>query len=375
MSGSPLREVTRSARVIVCVGAGGVGKTTVSAALALRTAVEGRSSLVLTIDPAKRLANSLGLEELGNTEARIPEAQLQAAGLTAQAPLHAMMLDMKQTWDELIARHAPADKRAAILESRFYKALSTRLAGSQEYIALEKLWQLRNQRDYATIVLDTPPTAHALDFLDAPNRVLDFLDNEAARWLLSPALAAGKVGLKLMNLGGSYVAKTLSRFTGTDTLAELATFMSAMSGMNEGFRERTQAVRELLADPHTSFVLVTIPAPERLDEVMHFHRLLLQNKMHVGAIVVNRVHPPVPPAAFEQARALPPGLREKAERTLEEAAVLAAQDAQGLAMIRQQCGNCPLIEIPRFELDVHDLRALWTTSEYLMGVRQLERAG
>lgn len=366
-----LAEVIRDSRVVLTVGAGGVGKTTVAAALGLRTAVEGRSALVCTIDPARRLANSLGLAELGNAEAQITDEQLRASGLQAKAPLFAMMLDMKQTWDDLIERYAPPDKRQKILESRFYQALSTRLAGSQEYIALEKLWQLRNQRSYDTIVLDTPPTAHALDFLDAPNRVLDFLDNEAARWLLSPALAAGKVGLKLMNLGGSYVAKTLSKITGTDTLAELAAFMSAMSGMNEGFRERTQQVRELLSDPKTAFLLVTIPAPERLDEVLHFHRLLLQNEMRVAAIVVNRVHAPASPEAWEAARALPSPLRKKAELTLEEHAVLAEQDAAGIELLRRECPGCALIEIPRFDLDVHDLRALWTTSEYLLGDRVL----
>src|SRR6185295_5621925 len=149
-----------------------------------------------------------------------------------------MMLDMKHTWDAVIEQRAPADKRETILKNRFYQSLSSELAGSQEYIAMEKLWQLRSQRDYRLIVLDTPPTAHALDFLDAPNRVLDFMDNEAARWLLTPALAAGKVGLKLFNLGSSYVAKTLTKFTGTETLQELAAFMLAISGLNEGFKER-----------------------------------------------------------------------------------------------------------------------------------------
>src|SRR5262249_45224610 len=159
---------------------------------------------------------------------------------------HAMMLDMKQTWDELIERQAPPDKRSRILNNRFYQSLSTALAGSQEYIAMEKLWQLRSQRDYGVIVLDTPPTPHALAFLDAPNRILDFLENEAAKWLLTPALAAGKVGLQLFNLGGSYVAKTISKLTGTETLQELSNFMLAMSGLNQGFRERAHDVKQLL---------------------------------------------------------------------------------------------------------------------------------
>ncbi|HLL56256.1 MAG TPA: ArsA family ATPase, partial [Myxococcaceae bacterium] len=163
-----LSEALGRQDVIVCVGAGGVGKTTISATLALRAAVDGRSALVCTIDPARRLASSLGLSELGNTETRIPDEVLSSVGQQPKAGLYAMMLDMKQTWDALIERYAPPDKRERIVNNRFYQSLSSRLAGSQEYIAMEKLWELHNHRDYSLIVLDTPPTAHALDFLDAP---------------------------------------------------------------------------------------------------------------------------------------------------------------------------------------------------------------
>lgn len=371
----PLAQALKRQDVLVCVGAGGVGKTTISATLALRAAVDGRSALVCTIDPAKRLANSLGLTELGNTEARIPDAKLAAAGIKPKARLYAMMLDMKQTWDALIERYAPPDKRKRILENRFYQSLSSALAGSQEYIAMEKLWELHNHRDYSVIVLDTPPTAHALDFLDAPNRVLDFLDNEAARWLLTPALAAGKVGLQLFNLGGSYVAKQLSKLTGGETLQELSNFMLAMSGMNQDFRERAQQVRKLLAADTTSFVIVTTPNTERIDEVVHFHTLLKQNEMKVAAVVVNRTHAPPSQAEWEAARALNGPLRAKVEETLREVELLAAQDAVGIAEIRRQCEGTPLVEVPRFELDVHDLPALWRTSRYLVGEETLERPG
>ncbi|MFZ5469940.1 MAG: ArsA family ATPase [Myxococcota bacterium] len=365
MSSGPLAEALASKNTLVCVGAGGVGKTTVAATLALRAAVEGKSALVCTIDPAKRLANSLGLEALGNTETPILDESFAAAGLRARAPMFAMMLDMKRTWDELIEQRAPADSRQRILSNRFYQSLSSALAGSQEYIAMEKLWQLRTQRDYRLIVLDTPPTAHALDFLDAPNRVLDFLDNEAARWLLTPALTAGKVGLKLFNLGGSYVAKTIARFTGVETLQELANFMLAMSGMNEGFRERAHQTRALLAAPSTAFVLVTGPMLERLDEVEHFHTLLRQNEMRVAAVVVNRVHPPVPAGDWDDARALASPLKEKVLQTLEESQALATQDFAGIERLRKLCAPTPLLVVPRFPLDVHDLQGLWHVGQYL----------
>jgi anion-transporting ArsA/GET3 family ATPase len=371
---NPIVEAVRAHNVLVCVGSGGVGKTTISATLAMRSAVDGKGSLVLTIDPARRLANALGLDELGNTEAKISEETFRAAGLTPQAAMHAMMLDMKRTWDELIERRAPPDKREKILSNRFYRSLSTALAGSQEYIAMEKLWELRTQRDYPLIVLDTPPTAHALDFLDAPNRILDFLDNDAARWLLTPALAAGKVGLKLLNLGSSYVAKTISRFTGTETLQELAAFMLAMSGMNEGFRERAHQTRELLEAKSTAFVLVTGPMPERLDETVFFHTLLKQNHLEVAAVVVNRVHAAIPAGLWAQAQGLKGDLRGRVEKTLEESEFLAAQDARGIARLRELCSPTPLVLVPRFEVDVHDLGGLWGTSQYLFGDSHLEAA-
>jgi anion-transporting ArsA/GET3 family ATPase len=353
-------------RVLICVGAGGVGKTTIGAALALRAAVEGTSAIVCTIDPAKRLANSLGLQELGNAETRISDEVMRAAGLQPKAPLRAMMLDMKQAWDEMIVKLASPDRREKILGNRFYKALSTALAGSQEYIAMEKLLELRTERDYGLIVLDTPPTVHALDFLDAPNRVLDFLDNEAARWLLTPALLAGKVGLQLFNLGGSYVTKTLAKFTGTDVLQELANLLLAMSGLNDNLRQSAHQVRELLASDETAFVLVTTPNKERLDEVAHFQSVLRQNQMDLVAVVVNRVHPPPQAADRVAARAQPPPLREKLVATLDELHVLAEQDAAGIAELGRLCAPVPLVEVPRFELDIHDVASLWRASTYLV---------
>ncbi len=369
---NPIQLAVESSDVLITVGSGGVGKTTIAATLALRAAMEGTGALVLTIDPARRLANALGLEALGNVEARISEATFAAAGLAPKASMHAMMLDMKRTWDDLVERRAPPDKREKILNNRFYQALSTALAGSQEYIAMEKLWELHDQGRYPLIVLDTPPTAHALDFLDAPNRILDFLDNDAAKWLLTPALAAGKFGLKLFNLGGSYVAKTIARFTGTETLQQLADFMMNISSLNEGFRERAHQTRNLLEAPSTSFVLVTGPMPERLDEAVYFHTLLQQNKMRVAAVVVNRVHLPVPDALWGEVAQLSGPLQTRLEQTLRENDALATQDAKGIERLRELCAPTPLVLVPRFEFDVHELKSVWETSRYLWGDVQVE---
>lgn len=371
---SPLRRAYEENSVLITVGSGGVGKTTVAATLALRAAMEGTASLVCTIDPAKRLANALGLEALGNQVTRIGDPVFAEAGLAPRAPMDAMMLDMKRTWDEVIEQRAPPDKREKILNNRFYQSLSTALAGSQEYVAMEKLCELRATSSAGLIVLDTPPTAHALDFLDAPNRILDFLDNESAKWLLTPALAAGKFGLKLFNLGGSYVAKTIARFTGTETLQALADFMLHMSGMNEGFRERAHQTRALLEAQSTSFVLVTGPMPDRLDEAVYFHTLLQQNKLRVAAVVVNRVHAPVADSLWAEVARLPPSLQPAFEKTLKENEHLARQDGRGIARLAEACAPTPLVLVPRFEADVHDLASLFETSRYLWGDARLEAA-
>lgn len=362
---TPLRAAIESSSVLITVGSGGVGKTTVAAALALRSAMESKGALVCTIDPAKRLANALGLSALGNAETRIADETFARAGLGPGAPMHAMMLDMKRTWDELIERRAPPDRRAKILQNRFYQSLSTALAGSQEYVAMEKLCELRSNRDYPLIVLDTPPTSHALDFLDAPGRILDFLDNDAAKWLLTPAVAAGKFGLKLFNLGGSYVAKSIARITGTETIQHLADFMLNISGMNESFRERARQTRALLEADSTAFVLVTSPRAERLDEALYFHDLLLESHMRVVAIVANRTHTPTPPSLWEEVRGLTDSRRSTLEATLAEMDLQAEQDARGVARLR--ASGTPVVVVPRFEDDVHDLAALYEVSRWLWG--------
>jgi len=356
-------------RVAVCVGSGGVGKTTVAAALALGRALEGGKVLVCTIDPARRLANALGLEALGNVESHVPAHKFREAGLAPQGQLFAMMLDVKRTWDDLVARHAPDRARQErIYHNRIYRQLSGALAGSQEYMAMEKLYELATERDYDLIVLDTPPTAHALDFLEAPERILDFLGNESARLLLAPAVSAGKLGLRLFQLGSSYVAKTLGKFTGVEVLRDLADFMATFQGMYEGFKDRAATVRALLGEAQVGFVIVASASPRSVDEALFFHERLHAESMPIAGLVSNRVTPDLWPAgALPGAEAIgaalaaqggaDPGLAERMARTLAEHQALARADAIEVARLFEADAGAR-VAIPRLEGDVHDLAGL-----------------
>jgi anion-transporting ArsA/GET3 family ATPase len=365
----------RGRRIAVCVGSGGVGKTTVAAALGVQRALEGARVLVCTIDPARRLANALGLEALGNVEAHVGDHKFREAGLAPRGRLFAMMLDVKRTWDDLVARHAPDRARQErIYKNRIYQQLSSALAGSQEYMAMEKLYELATERDYDLIVLDTPPTAHALDFLDAPDRILDFLGNETARALLAPAMSAGKLGLKLFHLGSSYVARTLARFTGADVLTDLAEFMASFQGMYEGFKERAAAVRGLLAQPDVGFVLVSSASPRSVDEALFFHERLQAESMPIAGLVANRVTPDVwpqalgavlPDASDVEGALVARGVRDDAAarlaasmaQTLAEHQVLARADAREVERLFRAATAARTV-VPRLESDVHDLAGL-----------------
>jgi len=368
-------KVLRERQVIVCVGAGGVGKTTVAATLALRAAAEGRKVMVLTIDPAKRLANALGLKELGNTQSRVDPERIRAAGVEPRGELWAMMLDLQRSWDDFIARHIPQEQREKLLENRFYKTLSTALAGSQEYIATEKLYELHARDEFDLIVLDTPPTAHALDFLDAPKRILDFLENDSMRILAAPALAAGKLGIKLMGLGGSWAAKAISRLTGTETLEELFLFMREIQGTYEVFKDRAAKVKALFASDAAAFVLVTNAQGVTVDETIYFHRLLLEERIPIAAVVANRVH-----RDFLRGRSLPteaelaalleagsgdPTLAGRLLLTLEEAASMAHLDRRHLDRLAAATEPTAQLRVPRFDTDVHDLADLWIIGRHL----------
>jgi anion-transporting ArsA/GET3 family ATPase len=369
-----IRQSLAGRRIAVCVGSGGVGKTSVAAALALARALEGGRALVCTIDPARRLANALGLTALGNVEARIPAARLAEAGLHPGGQLFAMMLDVKRTWDDLVTRHAPDPaSRDRILGNRLYQQMSAALAGSQEYMAMEKLHQLAADRDYDLVVLDTPPTAQALDFLDAPARILDFLGSDAARTFLAPAVGAGRFGLRLAQRSSGYAVRALARFTGQRALSDLGQFLQSFQSMYDGFKERAAAVRALLSGPETGFVLVTSPSPRSIDETLAFHQRLAAESMPVAGLVVNRLTldlwgsaSPLPgpeelagPLAAAGFPATGPEgpLAARLAAALAEHQALAAGERRALArLLDRVSGPCSMV--PRLETDVHDLAGL-----------------
>ena len=289
-----LTRPVRRAEVLVVTGAGGVGKTTVAAAIGLAGAAAGRRTLVMTIDPARRLAQALGLPELASTPAQVPVDHLaEAAGEDAPTgELWAMMLDMQSTFDDVIDRHATSPQRArAIKSNRIYRTLSSTLSGTQEYMAMEKLHELHDEGTWDLLVIDTPPTRSALDFLEAPKRMTTFLEGRLLRLLLQPAMSAGRGYLKFLNAGATTFMRVAGKVTGMDLLNDLAEFFRNFEGMYEGFKERADQVLDLLRRPSSQFVVVTSPQPPPLREARFFLDRLEQEGLHLAGVVVNRVHP------------------------------------------------------------------------------------
>ena len=374
-----LLELTNGRQVVVCVGSGGVGKTTMAAALGLQAAMAGRKTLVLTIDPAKRLANSLGIARLDNVERRIEPEVFRKAGLVPKGELWGMMLDVKRTFDELIMRIAPSEEAAEkILNNHYYQNLSDALAGSQEYMAMEKLHELAADQKYDLLVVDTPPSKHALDFLDAPNRMSDFLDGKVIQWFIKPYLKAGKMGFAFAQRGASIVFKLLERATGYEAMADLAEFFLAFDGMYDGFKRRAQLVRRLLASDKTLFVLVASPAGQSLNEASVFYSRLIREHMPLQAIIFNRVHQWfaegeewIDKAEKANQRLINkyPKYAPAIDALLDNAIVmarLARMDQQAVAKYLARVNNqVQTYQVPAFSQDIHDLTGLAKVGEYL----------
>ncbi|WP_438293122.1 ArsA family ATPase [Streptomyces sp. HUAS TT7] len=270
-------------RIIVCCGSGGVGKTTTAAALGVRAAERGRKVVVLTIDPARRLAQSMGIDSLDNTPRRVKDVE-------GDGELHAMMLDMKRTFDEIVEAHADPDRAKAILSNPFYQSLSAGFAGTQEYMAMEKLGQLRARDEWDLIVVDTPPSRSALDFLDAPKRLGSFLDGKFIKLLMAPAKMGGRAGMKFLNVGMSMMTGTLGKLLGGPFLHDVQTFVAAMDTMFGGFRTRADATYRLLQAPGTAFLVVAAPERDALREAAYFVERLAADDMPLAGLVLNRVH-------------------------------------------------------------------------------------
>jgi anion-transporting ArsA/GET3 family ATPase len=355
-----VRARLQDKRVVICAGSGGVGKTTTSAALAMGLAAEGKRVAVVTIDPARRLANALGLDDLGNEPHLVDPARLAGHGIEVRGELWAMMLDAKRTFDELITRLAPDERsRDDVLSNRIYQQLSGAVAGSQEFTAVAKLYELDRSGRFDVLVLDTPPSRNALDFLDAPERLTGFFEGRALRVFLAPTGLAARV----VGRGTSVVFSVLKRLTGVDLLDDLAVFFRALGGLIEGFKERAAGVKALLEDEQTTFIVITSPEREPVEEAIFFTGKLRDAGMRFGGLVVNRVHPldGGPPAADVDTLQQVLGdtkLAGKVARAYAEERALAERDQAAIDHLRAQTGEQDPIVIPQLDGDVHDVDGL-----------------
>ena len=370
MTVAGVADLLEGKKVCICAGSGGVGKTTTSAAIAAGMAARGKKVAVLTIDPAKRLADSLGLPELGNVERRVDTTVLENGGGEGGGELWAMMLDAKATFDEVIAKHAPDEEtRDRILENRIYKQLSNALAGSQEYMAMERLFELHQEDRYDLLVLDTPPTRNALDFLDAPRRLTQFIEGRSLQVFMRPT----GLGMRLFGRGTSMMFSILRRLTGVDLLEDISEFFQAFSGMVGGFQERAKRVNELLADRHTAFLVVCGPQGEPIEEAVYFHRKLVEAKLPFEGVVVNKVHfeseyevAPDEDVVGELMEALgDEDLATRAAASLADHRALARRDRRNIERLRAELRARPVIQVPYLDEDVHDLPGLMEINRYL----------
>jgi anion-transporting ArsA/GET3 family ATPase len=352
-------------RIVICAGSGGVGKTTTAAALAMGMAERGLKVAVVTIDPAKRLADSLGLEELGNEPRLVDPARFAGQGVRMEGELWALMLDAKRTFDALIERLAPdARTRDEVFANRIYQQLSGAVAGSQEFTAIAKLYELDQDGDYDLLVLDTPPSRNALDFLDAPQRLTHFFQGRAIRLFLRPAGFGGRV----VGRGAGLAFSLLQRVTGVDLLQDLSVFFRTLGGMIDGFTERARRVGALLEDPATTFLIVTAPRHDPVEEAIYFHSKLRAAAMPFGGLVVNRLHAgPEADGTLDAALAeeLGAALAGRVEASARELEALAARDEANLALLVERLDDPPLIVVPELDDDVHDVEGLALVRAYL----------
>ncbi|HEY2789108.1 MAG TPA: ArsA-related P-loop ATPase [Gaiellales bacterium] len=368
-----LAQFMENTKVAVCAGAGGVGKTTTAAALAAGMAQRGRRVLVLTIDPARRLAGALGLPETDDDEHAV---DLAAHGMAGTGTLHAAMLDAQRTFDALVREQAPSEAAAdRILRNPIYQQLAGAVAGSHEYMAMERLYEVWSSGRFDLIVLDTPPSRHALDFLEAPGRVTRFVDGRALRLLVRPGVRAGMLGMRVFGAGPNLALAGVERLTGMTFLADLSEFLASFEGMYEGFQRRADEVSRLLASPETTFLLVTVPLTEPIIEADFFWRELRERDLPFGGVVMNKVHPSYVGGGRR-------GIGGRARRALHEAGVpeqaaaraaenllhfqsLADRDRANIERLEERMGADAVVEVPLLEHDVHDLEGLAAVSRHL----------
>jgi anion-transporting ArsA/GET3 family ATPase len=365
-------ELIDSRRVILCVGSGGVGKTTTAAALGLLAAKRGRRALCLTIDPARRLAQSLGMEEFRADAQEVSQERFARAGIEASGSLTVMMLNTKRTFDEIVERYASSPEvRDRILQNQMYHYVSTALAGTQEYMAMEKLYSVKNDPSFDTIILDTPPTSNALDFLDAPERLIDALDSSATRWFIRAFQSTGRLSFDLLARSASIALRGVGKFTGTGFLEQVAEFLTELNDLFGGFTQRAREVQSALRAPDVAYVLVTSPSPMAIREVLFFSERLAELSMSSDAFVVNRIHhPPAssPPedairdAVAQSGLGLDDDVVPRLQSAMRDEVVQAAVDASHLRILDETfllADPTPLrANVPAYPYDVHDLESL-----------------
>lgn len=384
-------QLVASHRVVISAGSGGVGKTTVAAAIALWGALQGRRTVVMTIDPARRLASSLDVGELGAEPRAIPPHAFAAAGLAPAGSLSAMMLDQKGAWDALVERHAPPEAVPRILRNPFYQHLSQTFAGSQEYMAIEALCVLVESRDWDLIVVDTPPTRHALDFLEAPRRLGDFLDRSIVKWFVKPYFSAGWSALRAVNRSVGFLLRRLEQATGVSALIEISDFFNNMSGLFENFQGRVERAYQVLRGPETAFVLVTSPEEQVLGDAEYLTAKLGELRIPLAGVVMNRVHrefraagrraaarADVGPEDIDEVAAVVAdalgGARDPARELAQNFAdyqALARGESLRIEQFRAELPRrVPIVLVPHFPSDVHDLAALAGMHPALFGTAE-----
>ena len=371
----------RRTRIIVCCGSGGVGKTTTAAAIGLRAAERGRQVCVLTVDPARRLAQSMGLMSLDNTPRLVDDIGDENGG-----SLHAMMLDMKRTFDEIVEAHADPARAAQILANPFYQSLSSSFAGTQEYMAMEKLGQLRRSDEWDLIVVDTPPSRSALDFLDAPERLGRFLDGRLIKLLTAPVKASRPFG-RVLNAGFSMMTGAMTKLLGAQVLRDAQTFVTAFDTMFGGFRERAEATYKLLQAPGTSFLVIATPEPDALREASYFVERLAEERMPLAGLILNRVHSltgngtgivqlsaarslaaaetleAIPNEGADNASSASYSVTAAALRLHAERMNLGERERRVAGSFTSTHPAVPVIEVPALPEDVHDLAGLRRVGE------------
>ena len=355
-----LTSLVHDRSILICSGSGGVGKTTTAAVLAMEAAEAGRRAVVVTIDPAKRLADALGLDGIGNAPKRIEGPW--------PGELWAVMLDTKSTFDDLVTQYSAEPEQAErILANRFYKNISGALSGTQEYMAMEKLYALHADEAFDLVVVDTPPSRNALDFLEAPRRLTRFLDHRLYRVLMAPTRGV----MKAVNVAAQAFVRSVSKVVGGEVFDDAVAFFQAFDGMEAGFKERAELVLDLLTSPVTGFVRVASPNRDTVEEARFFAEKLAEADIPVSALIVNRMHP-------KFTDALPESLRARADtldgteigglyRNLADFALVSAREEEHLSGLAEQVAPSPVIRVPFLRSDVHDLTGLRLVGDHLFG--------